>query len=132
MSALHRLDGPAKQRRSSHARQPADQGPDRAHRKAQEHLRLLSPWALPVGNQSSLGAVAWPPPLSVVPNWGVRVRAVGARIPARTRWQIVLRLAPTGSRTGSAAAVTVSYQEAGTEFVMRQAYSPTVTSDRCS
>jgi hypothetical protein len=96
------------------------------------HLRLLSSWALPVGNQGSLGAVAWPPPLSVVPNWGVRVRAVGARIPSGTRWQIVLRLAPTGSRTGSAAAVTVSYQEAGTEFVMRQAYSPTVTSDRCS
>jgi hypothetical protein len=96
------------------------------------HLRLLSSWALPVGNQGSLGAVAWPPPLSVVPNWGVRVPAVGARIPAGGRWQIVLRLAPAGSRTGSAAAVTVSYQEAGTDFVMRQAYSPTVTTGRCS
>ena len=96
------------------------------------HLRLLSAWAVPVGNQGSVGAVAWPPPLSVVPNWGARVPAIGARIPPGAYWQIVLRLAPTGSRTGSAAAVTVSYEEAGTKFVMRQAYSPTVTSDRCS
>ena len=96
------------------------------------HLRLLSSWALPVGNQGSVGAVAWPPPLSVVPNWDVRVPAAGTRIPSGARWQIVLRLAPTGSRTGSAAAVTVSYEEAGAKFVMRQPYSPTVTSGRCS
>jgi hypothetical protein len=95
------------------------------------HLRLLSAWVLPVGNQATVGAVAWPPPLSVVPNWRSRVPAVGARIPAKGDWQIVLRLAPDGSRTGSAAAVTVSYAEAGTMFVMRQQYSPTVTTGRC-
>lgn len=95
------------------------------------HLRLLSAWALPVGNQGSVGAVAWPPPLSVVPNWRTRVPAVGARIPSHGDWQIVLRLSPDGSRTGSAAAVTVSYEEAGTMFVMRQPYALTVTTGRC-
>ena len=96
------------------------------------HLRLLSAWALPVGSQGSVGADLWPPSLSVVPNWGARVPAVGARIPSRAHWQIVLQLSPTGSPTGSAAGVTVSYEEAGTNYVMRPAYSLTLTSHRCS
>jgi hypothetical protein len=96
------------------------------------HLQLLSAWALPVGNQGSVGALDWPPSLSEVPNWDIRVPAVGARIPSRAHWQIVLRLVPSGSRTGSAAAVTVNYEEAGTMFVMRQPYSLTVTTGRCS
>src|SRR5262245_34337978 len=84
------------------------------------------------GLRLSVGAVAWPPPLSVVQNWGARVPAVGARIPSQGDWQVVLRLAPTGSRTGSAAAVTVSYEEGGTSSVVRQPYSLTVTTGLCS
>ena len=96
------------------------------------HLRLLSAWALPVGSQGSVGALTWPPPLSYVPNWDVRVPAVGAKIPARGHWQIVLQLSPAGSPTGSAAGVTVGYDEAGTGYVMRPAYSLTLTTHRCS
>jgi hypothetical protein len=44
----------------------------------------------------------------------------------------VLQLSPTGSPTGSAAGVTVGYEEADTNYVMRQAYSVTLTSRRCS
>jgi hypothetical protein len=55
----------------------------------------------------------------------------GVRIPSQGDWQIVFRLAPAGSRTGSAAAVTVGHEEAGTSFVMRQPYALTVTTDRC-
>jgi hypothetical protein len=43
-----------------------------------------------------------------------------------------LRLAPTGSGTGSAAAVTVGYEEGDTRSVIRAPYSLTVTTGRCS